>query len=181
MPTKPDVSHPGVELLGQKISYPTTKWGAVSVLGVVLGICILVALLTYWAKPKDVREFIQMGIVGLNGKVESTHSQYVIQFWTPSAKTKSANATDLEEWEKLDSDDKVIKFGEHLRVDKEHISGFRRYEVYGAGRAQPKYGYWWVLTVSRDYTLPEFVGTYRSFWGSTKPIYVEVLNEGGYW
>lgn len=168
------------ELFGQKFSYPKTGWGALSVIALVAGLCIIIYFLTVKANPKNVNAIFThiTGRVTQEGRFEESSSTYQIQFWTPSAKTKTTKDEELEQWEKIDSDDKLVEFGKVLRADPQ-ITGFRRYEVNGTGITGLKPGTWWVITVRRDYELRDFMKTYRSFWKNDKSIYVEILQEGG--
>jgi hypothetical protein len=177
-----DTSHcfNGVKFLGQEIAYPKTLWGALSVLIVVAGLCVIVFFVVVKADPRNVTAVLTLftGRVAPGGSPESIQSGYLIQFWTPSAKTKTARAEDVDAWEKIDSDDRVVEFGNLLRDDK-LIYGFRRYEVTGTGLRGLKSGYWWVVSADQRYQLSTFMGTYRSFWKNDKSIYMEVLREGG--
>lgn len=176
-------SNDRIEILGQKISYPNTGWAALSVTVVALSICAIVYMLNYGPKALEIHSgtfSFSTGQLTQGGNIESTGQNYLIQFWTPSAKTKNTKAEDIEPWEKLENDDKVISFGNTLLSEKQkRINGFRRYEVYGAGLGGQKFGYWWVVNVTRDYKLAEFKETYRAFWKNEKNIYIEILREGG--
>lgn len=169
-----------IEILGQKISYPNTPWGAVSVLIVALAVCLIVYILAVIANPKTL-ELIATSVTGrltTEGKIESSGTNYLIQFWTPSAKTQTAKPEDLDPWEKIESDEKIVEFGKVLRSDQ-RVQGFRYYEVSGTGKTGLKPGYWWAMNVRRDYQLSDFMQAYRSFWKNDKAIYVEILREGG--
>ena len=167
-----------LELFGQKIPFPNNKWAALSVAIVAISLCVIAYIVIQSPTALETIQVLRTGQLLQGGKVESTGKNQLIQFWTPSAKTKNANVEDIEPWEKLESDDMAIAFGNILRSDQ-RISGFRRYEVYGTGLRGLKAGFWWVVTAKQDYKLAEFKETYRTFWKNEKSIYIEVIREGG--
>jgi hypothetical protein len=103
---------------------------------------------------------------------------YQVQFWTPSSKTKEAS--NLHDWEKIDDDKKVEKFADELMDGT--TSGYRRYEVSGSGLGGTKVGFWWVATLRKDVTPEKFLQKYNQFWkpGNDR-AYMEIRSiRGGY-
>lgn len=163
-----------LEILGQIIYYPRTIWGMLSVVSVLVGICIIVWIITVKANPKNI-EVITGSFTLARSTSEKTapiEGRYQIQFWTPSAKTKESK--DVPTWEKVDTDEKLNKFAEHLQKDS-RVRGYRRYEVSGQGIGLRRNGMWWVMTVDDDYEVVNFVKAYQEFWKNEGSIYVEVL------
>jgi hypothetical protein len=91
---------------------------------------------------------------------EELGENYQVQFWTPSAKTKEA--ADVRDWEKIDSDDKLDAFADELM--KGAISGYRRYEVIGAGLGGRKAGMWWIATLAKNSSVRQILEVYNKFW-----------------
>lgn len=165
----------GLHILGQIIYYPQTLWGTISVACVVAGITLIVWIIaTHPQAAKDVIYPIIVGRANVD-KPEPAEGRYLIQFWTPSVRTKEAK--DVRAWEKLDSDDKLNEFAEHLLKDH-RVRGYRRYETIGQGLGSRRYGTWWVMTVDDAYSLTDFVKAYQNFWNNEEGIYVEVLRSG---
>lgn len=87
-----------IEILGQVLHYPTTIWGTLSVIAVVIGVCTSVWIVTVVADPKNI-EAISTFVMGRGtlAKTELLKGHYQIQFWTPSARTKESG--DVFAWE----------------------------------------------------------------------------------
>ena len=98
-----------------------------------------------------------------------------VQFWTPSARTKEAQ--DIKDWERMVDDDKLNNFAERLMRQK-IVTGYRRYEVTGAGIAGTKIGAWWVST--GDFKFVEFLKLYDEVWKpGTDNVYMEITPAAG--
>lgn len=168
----------GIEILGQVFYYPQTIYGVISVACVIAGICIIVWIIAVKANPKVVETIAGPFLIGRATieKTEPAEGGYLIQFWTPSAKTKESK--DVAAWEKVGSDDRLNEFADRLLKDR-RVHGYRRYEVIGQGIGERRYGDWWVMSVNNDYSITDFVKTYQDFWKNEGGIYVEVLHSGG--
>ncbi len=53
--------------------------------------------------------------------------------------------------------------------------GYRRWEVWGHGLTRFKAGWWWSMTVQKDFDPAEFSKTYRDFWHTPGTVYMEVI------
>ena len=164
-----------IEILGQVFCYPSSLWGVLSVACIVAGICFII-----WAVLRTPRavELIgnQFSVYRASAdKTEVASSRFLMAFWTPSAKTKQAS--DVEDWERMDSDDKLDDFAKQVMADR-RVRGYRRYEVIGHGISQRRPGMWWVVTVSDDYDPTDLVRVYQGFWKFDKSIYMEILRSG---
>ncbi|PCJ40052.1 MAG: hypothetical protein COA99_09775 [Moraxellaceae bacterium] len=164
-----------IELLGQRLSYPKTIYGAVFSLGLftLLGFSLYTVLVL--AKTENLGIMSESIIVGgFGGNKDFTISNIIQhQFWTPSEKTikyedlhpwveaASANAADLNN-----------EFGEIL-TSNDSIFGYRRYEVYGKGRGNGIEGFWWVLNSSPTFTTKDLASIYQDFWKTDSSIYIE--------
>jgi hypothetical protein len=109
---------------------------------------------------------------------EALRQIYQVQFWTPSSKSKEAPSA--HEWEKIADDSKIEAFADELM--KRTISGYRRYEVTGAGLGGEKIGMWWIVTLRSGVTPEQFLQVYNESW---KPgddrTYMEIRSiRGGY-
>ena len=164
----------GIRLLGQRFSYPSTLWGTLGVIAVVVGICFIVYTIAVWAHRENLDALVgfKTGSVTAPGKIEVSEGTYHIQFWTPSVAT--ARTRDIAAWEKAASEEKLNDFADKLLKDR-RVRGYRRYEVTGQGIASRKQGMWWVMSVSSDYTLEEFATAYHDHWQNDTPGYVEVF------
>lgn len=162
-----------IEILGQVFCYPRTVWGAASIALVVSGICTIVWLVLN--HPKDVGELGRLFFVSRATPQDvEADARYLVQFWTPSAKTKEAD--DAVDWEKFDSNDKLDDFADQLvKSSNGKVRGYRRYEVIGAGLSHSKAGYWWVVTVDNDYKVSDLLAFYHYFWKNPEAVYIEVL------
>ena len=151
-------------------------WGTASIGLVVAGICIIVWMVLNHSK--DVGELGRQFFISRATQQDvEADARYLVQFWTPSIKTKEAD--DATEWEKFDSNDKLEKFADQLKKDSSgKIRGYRRYEVVGAGLSHIKSGFWWVVTVDNDYRVADLVGSYHRFWNNPEAVYIEVLRSG---
>jgi hypothetical protein len=112
-------------------------------------------------------------VITLDGKeVSIPKGPIQIQFWTPSAMTKQT--ADAKEWEKFDSDDRLVEFGDKL-IGARIVRGYRRYDVIGEGRGSRKVGAWWVSSNSADFKLDDFLKFYQEFWQPGEDaVYMEV-------
>lgn len=166
-----------LEILGQVFYYPHTVWGALSVIGVITGACIIVWLVVVQANPKNLETITGSFTIGRAtlGKTEPDEGRYLIQFWTPTAKTKESK--NVPAWEKVESDEKLNDFAERLLKDN-RVRGYRHYEVTGQGIGFRRNGAWWVVTVDDGYSVSDFVKVYQDFWKNEGAIYVEILRGG---
>src|SRR4029077_2102474 len=111
------------------------------------------------------------------------------QFWTPSVDTKTDLANNFapnqipqdDSWEILNDDSRVEEFEKELwtRFKRENsgpLYGLRRYQTAGRGRTLHKRGWWWILTVKRDFDSKELAKFYFAFWNNSKQMYVEEIN-----
>jgi hypothetical protein len=107
-----------------------------------------------------------------------------LEFWTPSSKTgdylaREAGAVrDRDKWEVIPNEERVVQFGQVLRADAD-VLGYRRAEVWGHGRTTLKPGWWWVTTVTTNYSAEKLVGVYRNFWKSSNAVFVEIFDNRG--
>lgn len=173
-----------IEIFGQKISYPKDKHGAISVfaVGIVIVAVSWIALVPGGSTTNSLAGHFSAGGT-VDGKGLNTNI-YQIQFWTPSEKTVLLRDDPKQMWQanvlKGDVGKQNNLFGDKL-TSNNNVTGYRRFEVYGKGRGDPKYGYWWILTVSKDYKVRDFVKEYQDYWQTTDSVYVEVMNyEGDY-
>ena len=109
-----------------------------------------------------------------------------LDFWTPSSKTKDYLTKDPKDtgdtnrnWEVIESEERVIQFGQYLRKDVEVI-GYRRTEVWGHGRTGLKPGWWWSITVRTNYPAAKLAKSYREFWKTSSSVFVEVIDNRGH-
>lgn len=165
-----------IEILGQVFCYPRTVWGTASIAVVVGGVCLIIWMALN--RAKDAGELArQFFIARATSQEAEVDARSVIQFWTPSAKTKEAD--DAEAWEKFDNNDKLDAFAtEFIKEANGSVRGYRRYEVIGAGLSHRKAGVWWVVTVTNNYQVTDLVRSYHRFWNNPEAVYVEVLRSG---
>lgn len=109
-----------------------------------------------------------------------------IEFWTPSSKTKDFLAREPKDaantnrnWEIIESEEPISRFGEALRKDTD-VVGYRRTEVWGHGRTALKPGWWWSITVRTNYPVAKLAKTYRDFWQTSSSVFVEVIDNRGH-
>jgi hypothetical protein len=76
-------------------------------------------------------------------------------------------------------DKRADNFAENLEK-KPEVIGFRRYEVRGKGEAPLTWGYWWVATLSYNYTYEELFQDFRTIWPCADHIYYEKDGVGRY-
>ncbi|MEQ9568934.1 MAG: hypothetical protein RLN75_01985 [Longimicrobiales bacterium] len=173
------MSDNGFEIPGVSLKYPGNVHGTITAIAMVAG---LVA--TAWIVAETAEEFGPDGVasvvapfvsVELDDGSRELSDRYLIQFWTPSPETE---AYEVRDWERGVSEEDVVAFGDSL-VSKQAIAGYRRWSVFGRGRTTNKVGYWWVVTVTREFDLREFETLYRTHWGADRPIYVETTLRGG--
>jgi hypothetical protein len=169
--------HDRIEILGQTFSYPRTVWGTLSVAIVVAGICAVLWLALHY--PKEVGDITRPFVIGrASNSTSEAEARYLIQFWTPSAKTKES--PNVADWEKID-DRRLDDFADALLGDNEakgKVTGYRRYDVIGKGLGGRTAGMWWVITVTNDYQVTDLVKLYHQFWHTDASVYVEVLHGG---
>jgi hypothetical protein len=176
-----DPERPGVEILGQRFGYPDTPWGMAAV-GLV---CLLGGFLAWLIlQGTDADRLRAVGDAWRSITVTPENEQvvekdaYRLEFWTPSARTKEAHegreVLAKDKWEVLVDDSKVLEFGEKLRTTP-GVQGFRRFEEFGHGRTQGKWGWWWTVGAEKDFTIDDLVRLYRAHWGTDDRIYVEVI------
>jgi hypothetical protein len=167
-----------IEILGQRLSYPKTIYGAIFSIGlfVLFGFALYTILVL--AKSENlgiITEDIVIG--GFGGSSDFKRSNIVQhQFWTPSEKTK--NYGNLSPWVKkasINATQLNNEFGEKL-TSNENVFGYRRFEVYGKGRSNAKEGTWWVLNASPEFTTDKLAKIYQEFWGTHQSIYIETYN-----
>ena len=164
-----------IEILGQILSYPRTVWGTVSVACFIVGICFIVWVVV--KTPKALETVTQAFITRAGpDRAEVFGSHYLIQFWTPSVRTKEAD--DVADWEKVDSDAKLSEFADVLFKDR-RLSGYRRYEVVGRGISSTRAGAWWVVTADTTYKPTDLVRAYQKFWKTDAFVFIEVLRPAG--
>lgn len=179
-----------LRILGQEFIVAANVWGAL----MVLFICAALAIPIYYVSviahdlaknPRLQRQILQMvasylpaSTLGSQDLVDSGTGQRLLRFWTPSAKTKDAyrEGEDVPNWYFVDDDEKLIdKFADEL-ASKEP-QGYRRYEVFGRGQTEPKWGYFWEVTADLDndeFKRPAFINFYHRFWGrQMEAIYLE--------
>jgi hypothetical protein len=138
-----------------------------------------------WAKDgsyQHVENIFKQTRYSPDGKISSETVGRQIQFWTPSEFSHSDKSLDQlgdnDKWEHGVTPEKLISFQELL---KKHSTGWRRVEVFGVGRSQPKPGLWWIVTVDESFDMPIFIRDYATFWNTKQTIYVEEPSvRGGY-
>jgi len=98
-----------------------------------------------------------------------------VQFWTPSVHTKETPG--VKEWEKIANDDKLNELGDKM-ISQHIVTGYRRYEVFGAGTGGRKQGTWWVST--GQFKFIEFLKLYHEVWHpGGDDIYMEIASAAG--
>ena len=171
----------GIEILGQRLEYPDSPWGAIAV-GV---LCVLGGFVAWLvverADPARLKElgYVWRSIsVQPDDDLEVQAGAYRLEFWTPSARTKDAyNGRDVPEkdkWEILQDETKVLEFGDKLKADA-RVEGFRRFEEFGHGRTDRKWGWWWIVGVKDDFSVRDLIRLYRGHWGAEDRIYIETI------
>ena len=79
----------------------------------------------------------------------------------------------MPEWVKIDGEAKLDEFAQLLQ--RQVLSGYRRYEVVGAGLGPQQAGMW-VANLRGDATVEQFVETYNKFWKpGSDTLYMETL------
>lgn len=166
-----------IEILGQVIYYPRTIWGMLSVISIFASVCIIFWIVAVKANPQNLKAATSYFSIArsTSEKTDPIEGRYLIQFWTPSVKTKESK--DFAAWEKVDTNEQLNKFADHLLQDR-RVRGYRRYEVTGQGIAMRRDGAWWVMTVDDDYAVVDLVKAYQEFWKNETSIYIEVLRSG---
>jgi hypothetical protein len=173
MPRKSQINY-----LGLTLPYPKTIPDAIFCL-------ILVALLVglnYAALGPRVLELTSI-ITGRHYNNPADPSEFreskqtVIQFWTPSEKTcgsigEAAGEQD-NKWMCDAAEPRVKAFGNILHRSQ-GVTGYRRYAEFGHGSTFYKEGWWWVVSVSNDFKIADFLKTYAEYWKDPRHgIYVE--------
>jgi len=165
---------------------PKTLWGFLSV----LVICATVGFAAYKFVPGKKtaptrRLWTPLVINNLDTEMVVPDTLR-LEFWTPSSKTRDYltrepnNAGDTNRnWEVIESEDRVVQFGHHLRKDVDVI-GYRRTEIWGHGRTALKPGWWWSITVRTNYPVTRLAKTYREFWKTQSSVFVEVIDNRGH-
>jgi|GEM_PF-4202317 len=170
---------PGITILGQHISYPTGKIALYGLISIVGGICLLAFISLYLAKPDNLAVVTNIwSSYNVDTAGNSTQNKNkIIGFWTPSKRTKEAEG--VSNWEKiLDNESVLLEFENNLSSNDD-VNGYRRYEYYGKGRYQPKWGWWWVINVDKDFDMKDLMAIYKHHFNNDKSIYVEVLSSEG--
>jgi len=166
---------PPIELLGQKVPYPRTVFGLLAVIAVCVTICLSLYV-AGTARPENVAAIVSLWTPRIGD--EPIEDTFLLQFWTPSALTKEAFAGSSDDaWKWQDCSEVDAKaFGDKLHENKS-VVGYRRWEVFGHGTSTPKHGYWWVLTVREEFTIPDLEKAYREHWGmpEEKQLYIETV------
>lgn len=163
-----------IEVLGQKLSYPKTVYGAVFSLGLfaLLGFSLYTVLVL--AKSENLNIVTEDIIVGGYGGQTDFKRKNIVQyqFWTPSKGTYESK--DLSDWVKAikDIETRNAEFGS-LLTQNNSIYGYRRYEIFGQGRSEPKKGMWWVVNADKHITTETIAAIYQSYWNTDSSIYIE--------
>ena len=163
-----------IEFLGQKLSYPKTIYGAVFSLGlfILLGFSLYTILVL--AKSENLNIVTEDIIVGgYGGKTDFKRKNIVQhQFWTPSRGTYESQ--DLSGWVEdiKDIEKRNAEFGT-LLTKNDSIYGYRRYEIYGQGRSNPKKGMWWVINADKELSTKNVADLYQRFWDTDNSVYIE--------
>lgn len=108
-----------------------------------------------------------------------------LEFWTPSVSTKLGEKEKSDpnlQWSVKNIDEERLqKFWSEILDGKMHVQGYRREEVWGQGKGAFKAGWWWTITVGKDFSVDQFVENYRTFWHAPVSVRVEVIsNDAGY-
>jgi hypothetical protein len=123
-------------------------------------------------------------LIQTNGYETVLNETRQLEFWTPSVKTKEyLNKKDgqvvaPEKWQEISNDDVVTQFGALLHSNKS-VLGFRRVEDWGQGTTVFKPGWWWTVNVSTNYSVVNFAKVYESYWKSSHPVFIEVIDNRG--
>jgi hypothetical protein len=172
-----------IEILGQKMSFPKTIHGAITavVFSIVITIIVYIALVIAGDTTSSI---VNRLVIGKTIDGENLNEDiYQIQFWTPSKDTEPHVDDSDQQWQRdVIARNNVKKENESFGVkltSNSKVNGYRRHEVYGKGRSDAKSGYWWVLTVNKDYDVSEFVTEYQKYWKTKDAVYVEVSNYNG--
>jgi len=124
-------------------------------------------------------------VIQTNGSETILKETRQLEFWTPSAKTKDylhkegGEVVATEKWEELSNDDAVLQFGELLHTNRDNILGYRRVENWGQGTTGFKPGWWWTVNVYADYSVVDFAKVYEGYWKSSRPVFIEVIDNRG--
>ena len=188
------------EILGQTIHYPRSVYEVIPVCALFVAAVLVVYILVVPGQSRVLDAVLgQRNVIYQNG-VPIDQQTYQFAFWTPSAETTVAMEEDVREgrvmavdlaWqhfsgetmsEQRDEAEKRLKeFGVLLRGTGSLVNGYRRQEVRGHGRTDFKAGWWWTVSVSKEYNVEQFVDLYLNFWKPTKNgqphnrVYVEIL------
>ena len=112
--------------------------------------------------------------------------QVVIEFWTPSFKTKDF----VPVMRNLSKDEMEVNYKKYYVSGKDekennlfinqvknifNISGYSRYEVWGSGSEGTKPGWLWIVNINNDkikYDKEKFLDLYKNFWDRESNIYL---------
>lgn len=182
------MADPDVELLGQKVSYPTT-WQAAAGVMVVAAIAATCAIWITWIVMVRTSDRRFQGLAALvktyskSGELEESDAARMVEFWTPAAATCPSlirvqqDVHDDQKWQCTATDEKSRLFADALlkKFGDSRIAGYRHWPVTGKGRTVEKDGWWWVLNVSDDFSTKDFVRFYSEYWSNDKKVYIEEL------
>jgi len=172
---------PDLEILGWKITFPRTRAGMGSLITVCAAVLGIFAILFVFAKKENLRTVagVVQHSINASGATETSADVYQASFWTPSPRTgqpvpgaqvpPAAN----DSWGPV-SEARVQVFGDSLFA-KGLVIAYRRYEIAGRGRTPPKWGYWWVVTLTHPLDRAAFARFYARYWNARGPIFVEEL------
>ena len=165
-----------IEILGQRIVLPRGASEVVALVAIVAGIVACVYFVVVEGKRDNlhaVRGWWTSASVDTSGATTPFRGRKLLQFWTPSLRTKES--TDAKPWEKLATEETIHGFGAVLKSDS-RVLGFRRQEVFGHGRTKSKWGWWWSVTVAHDYQPDDLLKVYSEYWKIRESIYVEITS-----
>ena len=168
-----------ISILGQMIDYPKNHWGVLTVFIVCTAVAGIFYILFVEAKLENLNKVLGWSaeLVTEDKVIKDYNESYIVEFWTPSPETNSAK--NIDEWEKNVTEEKLIKFGHHIK-NKAGILGYRRYLVFGDGDTKPKKGHWWVTRVGKSFDKNKFALQYKNFWKKKGAVYMEINDAGKY-
>lgn len=191
-------TNPDVEILGQKLWLPNSKFKLIAFIILVVSLTVIALSIICnkysWTKTKDGWSLFQ------SFKIENDEiikkKGFVIGFWTPCNETEkyltltNNNQKDLYIWQTNAGHSKPIdtlniEFGKRLQTEL-NFNGYRRSKVFGKGDNVLKEGWWWSIgfegTCDEEF-LKKFKNLYIDFWcpknRGTKwdNLYIEVLGK----
>jgi len=190
----PEEKH-GIEILGQKLDWPTTWASAVAAILVVAtlvaGIAGILYITLVVAKTSNidvVKGIIFAGVYDRAGNQEHSKPKTIYRCWTPNKNTKrihlglpldtpeeQINKTNVPAYYWVTDKDEPEIHAFINQLSMHNVAGFDYYEAHGKGTTSPKVGYVWDITVDDQNPLSRktFINLYATSWNRTNNIWLE--------